>query len=546
MTDPRDETLDFILQRDVTDGLLSSFGTQAWQVLYRRGDKPPHRLGIWCALLDDSSAVRALDHDGWDLLIGDGRPGFSQSYAQGRTVTTYERQSGGGVRPLLHYRSFHGAFQEYIEVDEEFRLYHDLAEDKTRDILLAFDSSGREIDVVKLLPGEVLARLKYLREFQAGTRLHLGIFVDSVRYSGFRLDDIPEDQRRASHIGARTRWLRTVARCDFRDDYEVFSRVLCKAILPPPPVEQAGIWPFESSDDGKVVSFVIGVDQDGRPLEHSSEPDQLSNYFGANPGAPHYLTPVFFRREVLAKYFSEPERYSVEDGSLSCLHLWSCRIDNDLGAHVAVFLGDLGRDLPYEERLHWRQFNVPPEGTMSETNVRRSFLGQFAAPSSADLVFRRTYAECSKDWLTAAGWPLFLPLSSGDAHLLETVRIPVTNSQRELDEQIGNLAKLMVDSLNEKALEASSAALPQGSKGISKLDAFLLAAGHPEREPIIQFLRDLQTLRSTGSAHRKGSAYEKIIAKLGIEPARRPDAVRRLLEEASALLKSLSVAKPTV
>ena len=82
-----------------------------------------------------------------------------------------------------------------------------------------------------------------------------------------------------------------------------------------------------------------------------------------------------FRREVLAKYFAEPERYSVSDGQLTCLSLWSCQIDNDLPSHVVVFLGDLGRDLPYEERLHWRQFNVSPEGGVRETNFRRSFSG---------------------------------------------------------------------------------------------------------------------------------------------------------------------------
>lgn len=545
MAAPENQALDFILQLDVTGELLASVGQRGWQVLYRSDDSDSHRLGIWCALLDDGAAARAMNHDGWDLLLGDGRPGFSQSYSDGRAITRYERSGDRGARPLLRYRAFHGAFKRYIEVDEEFRLYHDLAEDKPRNVLLAFDASGREIEVVRILPSEVQAQLKYLRQFQAGTRLHLGIFIDSVRYSRLSLEDVPEHQRRASEVSLAARWCRTVSECDFRGDYSIFSRVLCKAILAPPPIEQAGIWPFESDSEGKTVSFIIGVDTDGGPVEYSSEPDGLANYFGANPGAPHYLTPVFFRREVLAKYFAEPERYTVEDGSLSCLSLWSCRIDNDLGSHVAAFLGDLGRDLPYEERLHWRQFNVPPEGSMSETNVRRSFLAQFTEPKAADLVFRREYAECSERWHKKAGWPLFLPLSAGDAHLLDTVRIPVTNSQAEFDEQVGHLAKLLVDSLNEKEIALRAGTIPEGSKGIGKLDAFLLTINHPEREALIQFLRDLQTLRSTGSAHRKGSAYEKIIAKLGVESSRKPEAVRRLLEEAIGLLKSLSLTRPT-
>jgi hypothetical protein len=41
------------------------------------------------------------------------------------------------------------------------------------------------------------------------------------------------------------------------------------------------------------------------------------------------LTPVFFRRAVLAKYLAEPERYEVGDGGLRCSGFWSLRMDND-------------------------------------------------------------------------------------------------------------------------------------------------------------------------------------------------------------------------
>ncbi|MEZ5431153.1 MAG: hypothetical protein R3F31_08240 [Verrucomicrobiales bacterium] len=35
-------------------------------------------------------------------------------------------------------------------------------------------------------------------------------------------------------------------------------------------------------------------------------PGALANYFGANPDALNFLTPVFFRPEVLAKYYADP------------------------------------------------------------------------------------------------------------------------------------------------------------------------------------------------------------------------------------------------
>lgn len=540
MAKPNPNTLEFLLQLDVIGELLPKIGKEQWQTLYLSADDPPHRFGMWCALLDEDAAAGAIGNDSWDLRIGDGKPGFSQSWPDGKEVTTYHRfGSGDGVRPLVLYRSFHGAFPQYVEVDEEFRLYHNLAEDKTRGLLLSFDASGREIEVVRVMPHKVLARLKHLRQFQASTGLHLAIYIESVRYSQIALAHIPANERKRVEIDGMVCWRRNIAEPDFRKEYETFSRLLCKVILAPPGRDKAGVWPFKDADDQRAVAFIVGVDKDGNELEHTSDPGVLDNYFGANPGAPHYLTPVYFRREVLTKYFAEPERYSVSDGQLTCLSLWSCQIDNDLDSHVVVFLGDLGRDLPYDERLHWRQFNVAPEGGVSETNFRRSFLAQFTDAQAPDLAFRHEYVDIMRDWERAHGWPLFLAPSPGDAHLLNTVRIPVTNSQAELDEQVGHLTKLLVDSLNEKELAARAGVLEENTKGIGKLAGFLETTQFPERQSIVQLLRDLQTLRSTGSAHRKGSDYERIIAKFGVDPTRKPDAVRRFLEEATAALRAL-------
>ncbi len=540
MHQPNPDTIEFLFQSDLIEDLLPKIGREPWQSLYVSTNGPLYRFGMWCALLEEEVVASALSHDSWDLTIGDSRPGFSLSRTDDKEVITYHRTGGhDGVWPLVFYRTFNGAFPGYLEVSEEFRLYHGLAEDKERGLLLSFDDSGREIDVVRGMPTEVQARLKYLRQFQAATRLHLAIYLDSVRYSTLPLAQVPSGERERVETEGSSRWRRDIAEAGLSQHGKTFSRLLCKVIIAPPSQERAGIWPFGDTGNQKAVAFIFGVDDDGNDLEHTSDPDSLSNYFGANPTAPHYLTPVFFRREVLAKYFAEPERYNVSDGRLACLDLWSCQIDNDLDSYVVVFLGDLGRDLPYEERLHWRQFNVQPEGGVSETNFRRSFLAQFAPAQSPDLVFRAVYSQVVSDWDKMFGWPLFLTPSPADAHLLSTVRIPVTNSQAELDEQVGHLAKLLVDSLNEKDLAARAGILDTGTKGIGKLASFLEETRFPERDEFVQLLRDLQTLRSTGSAHRKGSAYGKIVVKLGLGKTKKSDAIRRFLEAVTRALQAL-------
>lgn len=85
----------------------------------------------------------------------------------------------------------------------------------------------------------------------------------------------------------------------------------------------------------------------------------------------------------------------------------------------------------------------------------------------------------------------------------------MTNEQREFDEQVLTLAKLFIDSLNEKELEKGLSITKENPKGLDKLEAFLLDKGlqYPK---MIEFLRKLQALRSTTAAHRKGEQYEKL------------------------------------
>ena len=84
-------------------------------------------------------------------------------------------------------------------------------------------------------------------------------------------------------------------------------------VVPAPPQEKAGVWPFAEHKE-TYHDFIIGEDADGEPVKHTCDPEQLANYFGKNPDAPHYLTPVYFRREVLKRYYEHPSKYSMRDG----------------------------------------------------------------------------------------------------------------------------------------------------------------------------------------------------------------------------------------
>jgi len=116
------------------------------------------------------------------------------------------------------------------------------------------------------------------------------------------------------------------------------------------------------------------------------------------------------------------------------------------------------------------------------------------------------------------GWNLLLPLNDEDVHHLDCLRIPSTNEQRDFDDLVLGLTKVLIDSLNEKQLSKFiEKDLREKIKGgISRLETVFKNNSIEEYENHIQFLRKLQNLRSSSSAHRKGSSYKKIATEFEI------------------------------
>lgn len=91
-----------------------------------------------------------MTHDSWDLTIGHGLPGFTQSYSSGRTKTRYDRFETKSVEPLVFNRSFHGIKPGQIELLEEFRHFHNLYHDRRNDRYIHIDERGEEDVVVEV------------------------------------------------------------------------------------------------------------------------------------------------------------------------------------------------------------------------------------------------------------------------------------------------------------------------------------------------------------------------------------------------------------
>ena len=183
---------------------------------------------------------------------------------------------------------------------------------------------------------------------------------------------------------------------------------------------------------------------------------------------------------------------------------------------------------------------MPPDGDMSAVAQARAFRGEFADATKPDLVFRSRLNAANDAWNSRFGWPLFLPLAAGDAHLLDTLRIPVVDSGSEFEALVLALAKVMVDSLNEAAICTTYAPAKYLKGGIIRLAALVDAQGLKELVPHLDLLRDVQALRSTGTAHRKGDSYKKLLARLGLDQVDRIQGFTGILNRAVATLDALA------
>lgn len=517
--------------------------TEMLTVYYTDSDGS-HSYGIYCALVPNDQIDKALSSPTWDLSHGDGTPGSVMYHESGEERVKYLRFGDDtGIEPLIIDRMFHGIRKDYKEISEEFRLFHGLYHDRKTNQYIKIDDDGNETIVAIVEENRVQIRTKEIRQFLAIREMHLAIQFDCREHSVYSLEELGLEEDGHDQREDLTCWGLHYGDFGGIGEYRAFSRLLGKRLVEPLPKSKSGFWGFSEAPLKKHAEFIIAVDANGDETTHTSDPDALANFFGANPGAPNYLTPVHFRKQVLDTYYQQPSKYTVEDSMLRCGTLWSVQIDNHHDEKVCVWLSDLGRDLPYEEQLHWRAYNISPEGGVSETYFRRQILNQFADSDRPEHVFSDRYHRLQKECEDSLGWQLLLPLSHGDEYYLKCMRIPATEEQRDFDELILGLTKILIDSLNEKELNKL---IPAGERpavkgSIARLEVALAATGAEGADDHIAFLRKLQSLRSSSSAHRKGSNYRKIASDFGVDSQSLRSVFAGILEQARSFLDFLTV-----
>ena len=492
--------------KDWQDKIKGDLGKTEWITVFSREGEimDADQSTFYSALIPLSLEQKVLNTYQWDLSIGSGRPGLSSYFEDGKEIIEYNKSWNDGIEPLVHRRHFPNK-EGYTEITEEFRLYFDLFEDRSdKNILkyLFFHDDGEEECIAEITIDDVKIKLKYLKEYLAVKKMSCALYFEFMRFSFQSFAELKLQEHDKVYNGEGYIYSLLI-RTSPAGKYKIQSWLMGKKIIYPLKNFPTNIW--GDKDAKKYEEFSIDIDEDGNEKQYTCNEEKLANFFGKNEGMPFYLTPVFFKKEVLQKYYNNPGKYEVQDGSVHCKGFWHLRLDNNHPDHVMVFLGDLGR-LSNKEQLHWKHYNIFAKG-MSHTCFERSIEGKFSDPEAPDLFFKYRFEEFQKLWHTNFGWYLFKPLSEKDQHHYSSLHVPTTNEQKEFDEQILSLVKIFIDSLNEKELAKGIIIEKESAKGIDKLETFLNSKGCSQSR-MIDFLRYLQKLRSTSIAHRKSESQK--------------------------------------
>ncbi|RKD32409.1 hypothetical protein [Lacrimispora algidixylanolytica] len=525
---------DYIYQAPIREWIENDWGKEIFVPLY--GSKKDQNWDIFFQsyLIPITKVYEQLETDTYDFH-GSLSPGITVYGAWDSGEAIYHKWCNDiDIEPIVIKRNFNGLANDNVEIVEEFRFLFNLYYNSQTKEYIDLEN---EVVVIKVDHNNcVNIHKKYLKSYLAIKEMAIIMHIDSRCVKCDCDEEFPDCVLEYRNEDNTVYYTLNIRKCQRGIGQKNDSILFGKKVLFGCELKDCNIWPY--NEEKKYIDFIIGIDDNGKEIYHTCDPSKLQNYFGANPTAPHYLTPVFFDSAVLNKYYSKPEIYKVEDCIIRCGSLWSLYIDNQNKGYVSAYLGDLGRDLPSEQELHyWRGFNKVIDGKLSEVKYKRDFMAQATNPQSIDFIFKNTYLRVNRLFDKKFGWSLFLELDEQDLYNFEGLRVPINNSIVEMDMLILSLVKVLLDSLNEKNIIKQLTGTYEKLIGsISKLEAWFQEKQLPDSQDHIKFLRNLQELRSSGTGHRKGKGYKKISNVFDVQKENYAETFISILESAIAFL----------
>lgn len=223
---------------------------------------------------------------------------------------------------------------------------------------------------------------------------------------------------------------------------------------------------------------------------------------------PFETSPAFFDAEVLSKYKSDHDKYSIDEQNrtIDCRNAWTLRNYgvNEAG-QVHAYICYL-RYLPYKEQLYWKSFNEEPKVGISEHTRARDFKGEWVESTNPLDMIKSILGQWKQS--NVLWWKLRDPSS------VERVTLPLTSSRDEWARAFMNLAQLIIEGFETKVLRARldelGIAWEPDEKSLSLLARVLSGETENGCAQKLNGLRSVQRIRSKVGAHARGTEADTL------------------------------------
>jgi len=241
-----------------------------------------------------------------------------------------------------------------------------------------------------------------------------------------------------------------------------------------------------------------------------------------NKGA---LTPVFFKKEVLQKFGSDPN-YTLEQGSNTYGTIYHPHGYISYGItrnnKVICWLCDLD-ELPEEEQKYFSSFNIPSDHDIASEFYAAQIEVQWGSHSNENQLFENiklVNKKCKKNF----GFEIF---KENDPQKLQDITRPIFWDEKNVQPVVNSLNKTCIESINQDVLKSDiSKKEPDfdlgGLRGLKLLEKYI-SINFPQlnAEQVMKPFYVLYDFRKVLS-HDTGSDEEKILKscyeRMGISP----------------------------
>ncbi len=419
-----------------------------------------------------------------------------------------------GGEALVFRRSFNGVSEGRAPIELSQKLVHslDLHYLPERNAYCRLDTRGDIEDAIKITQRKapppfnhldvVTILRKDLDAFMALSKTCLVLKFDftRVRWDGF------------AGWGNVTRYSKDEVDLFYHGGVDGGASYCNGAMIVRPKVTVRGLvkaWKDEENPSKrKYATFKIFDRKNDCNAEISCGPGSLSNYF-QNSDLPWEISPAFFRPEVLHRFKADPEKFSLEDRSITCRNAWHLKsYDINEAGQVHAYIGDLAR-LPYEEQLYWQSFNEWPKGMISKRAHQTDIVGDWDLSYEPLSALKHMILEMEKAPL--AWWK-----PRGTA-LSDAVRYPATDSIKEWGDEVLALDQYLVEGFLQKPLvdiaQIGGRSIDPKWASLRLLQEALVAKGATEdhAKSLVHPMQKLHALRTEVRGHASTEKKKKAI-----------------------------------